>query len=270
MISPKSRDDLARQFAALAVSAGALIMKIYESSFEVRFKTDNSPVCNADEMAEALILQQLPSIMPHVPVVAEEASARGITPRCGDSFLLVDPLDGTREFLAHNGEFTVNIALIEAGRPVAGAIYAPALEKLWFGGHSAFSCHVAPGQPLPPQDQCIALHTRHAPKAGLTALASRSHCNAETHAFLARLPILEKNDAGSSLKFCRLAEGQADVYPRFSPTMEWDTAAGDAILQAAGGVVLDANGAPLHYGKGANHFKNDSFIAWGDPARALH
>lgn len=262
-------DAISEIFAALAVEAGLAVMKVYGEAFAYRTKADHSPVCDADEQAEAIILEGLAQKLPGVPVVAEEAASRGEIPKCGNALILVDPLDGTREFLGRNGEFTVNIALVIDGVPHAGAVYAPALGKLWFAGQHAFVCEVAPGAALPSRADWRAIHVRPAPEGALVALASRSHCDAETEAFLARLPIGERRSAGSSLKFCSLAEGGADVYPRFGPTMEWDTAAGDAVLRAAGGAVLACNGLPLLYGKAASHYRNSAFIAWGDTSAAI-
>src|SRR5208282_4596306 len=150
------------------------------------------------------------------------------------------------EFITRNGEFTINVALVARGRPVAGAVYAPAVARLWFGGARAFFCDVGVGEGLPEPSAWRPIRTR-AASGRLIALASRSHADAETEAFLARLPVAGRRAAGSSLKFCLIAEGVADVYPRFGPTMEWDTAAGDAVLRAAGGAVLDLTGAPLAY-----------------------
>lgn len=254
-------DAAAEIFAALALSAGAAVMRIYERGVEARFKPDQTPVCDADEAAEAIILEGLARAMPGVPVVAEESVAKGAVPETGEMFVLVDPLDGTREFLSRNGEFTVNIALVSQGAPVAGAVYAPALGRLWTGGRQARAADVAPGAPPPPPAARAPIHVRKAPAAGLVALASRSHRDAETDAFLARLPVASCVSAGSSLKFCRIAEGLADVYPRFGPTMEWDIAAGDAVLRAAGGRVEDPSGAPFVYGRPP--FRNGAFVAWG-------
>jgi 3'(2'),5'-bisphosphate nucleotidase len=268
--SPISFDPnaIAEIFAELALNAAVAVMRVYDTDSHARRKPDHSPVCDADEYAEAIILEGLASQLPQLPVLAEEAAAHGHKPPCGGSFILVDPVDGTREFLNHNGEFTINIALILGGIPCAGVVYAPALNRLWMAGEKAFSCDVAPGAPVPPMETRQAIHVRQPPAAGWTALASRSHADAETDAFLATLPISERRCAGSSLKFCCIAEGEADVYPRFGNTMEWDTAAGDAILRAAGGVVLDIGGQPLRYGKAKDQFKNGPFIAWGDPAIA--
>jgi 3'(2'),5'-bisphosphate nucleotidase len=207
--------------------------------------------------------------LPHLPVLAEEAASRGETTVLKAAFILVDPVDGTREFLSRNGEFTVNIGLIVDAAPVAGVVYAPALEHLWIGGAAASTCTIAPGAPLPPLEKRRRIHARPVPEQGLTALVSRSHANPATEAFLAKLPVIERIEAGSSLKFCKVAEGLADVYPRFGPTMEWDTAAGDAVLRAAGGLVFDATGRPLRYGKTEAEFRNGPFVAWGDPKAAI-
>ena len=152
--------------------------------------------------------------------------------------------------------------------PVAGAVYAPALDRLWWGGATARACRIAPGASLDAARDLQTIRTRAAPAADWTALASRSHGDAETEAFLGRLPIGHRRAAGSSLKFCAVAEGEADVYPRFGPTMEWDTAAADAVLRAAGGTVLDAGGEPFRYGKAADRYRNGAFVAWGDPTAA--
>jgi 3'(2'), 5'-bisphosphate nucleotidase len=255
---------IAEVFAKLAVEAGAAVMRVYESDCHARIKPDQSPVCDADVLAEAIILNGLANDLPGLPVLAEEAAAAGAEAPEGDAFILVDPVDGTLEFLNRNNEFTVNIALVVHGTPCVGVIYAPALQKLWMAGRQVSVVSVAPGAALPPPDERRLIHVRRPPAAGLTALASRSHCDARTEDFLSQLPVRDRRSAGSSLKFCAVAEGQADVYPRFGPTMEWDTAAGDAILRAAGGIVLDPDGQPLRYGKSESKFKNGPFIAWGD------
>jgi 3'(2'),5'-bisphosphate nucleotidase len=259
---------IAEIFAALAVAAGSEIMRIYARDAHARVKADQSPVCDADLAAEALILKGLAAALPEIPVVSEEAAAAGAKFAETSSFILVDPLDGTREFLDRNGEFTVNLALIVDALPRAGVVYAPALGEIWIAGAQAFAARVAPGGELPPPDRRQRLETRRAPQDGFTALTSRSHADPQSEAYLALLPIKARLAAGSSLKFCRIAEGIADVYPRFGPTMEWDTAAGEAVLRAAGGIVYDEQGQPLRYGKFAEGLKNGSFIAWGDQAAA--
>jgi 3'(2'),5'-bisphosphate nucleotidase len=262
-LSHAPRDAAALLLARVALAAGPAVMDEYARSAPAREKLDGSPVTAADERAEAAIRDRLEAWALPIPVVAEEATAAGTPIAVAERFILVDPLDGTREFVAHNGEFTINVALIERGAPIAGAVYAPALGRLWFAGEAAFGCACPVGADLPPRAAWRALKVRPAP-AALVALASRSHCDAATEAFLADLPIGERRSAGSSLKFCVIAEGEGDVYPRFGPTMEWDTAAGDAVLRAAGGATLALEGGPLLYGKLATGLRNGGFVAWGD------
>jgi 3'(2'),5'-bisphosphate nucleotidase len=261
------RDQIALALAEIALATGPAIMEIYLPDCTSRAKTDGSPVTVADERAEAIILARLKLIAPDIPVVAEEACAAGAQKRIAEHFFLVDPLDGTREFLKHNGEFTVNIALIRNGAPIAGVVYAPALSRLWVGGDDAWTCNVEVGAAMPAVAERRRLTTRPGPDK-LVAIASRSHRDPETEAFLARVPTGDLKSAGSSLKFCLVAEGEADVYPRFGPTMEWDTAAGDAVLRAAGGVVLQPDGSPFAYGKADSGLRNGPFVAWGDPDTA--
>jgi 3'(2'), 5'-bisphosphate nucleotidase len=266
---PLAPDALAQLFAELCLGAGAIVMEVFgRPTIETRIKGDSSPVSEADERAEEFLLAALARHLPGLPVLAEESAARGVMPSRADGFALVDPLDGTREFIERRNEFTVNVAWVENGAPVAGAVYAPALNQLWFAGSEAFFTTAAPGGPLPPASDWRKLRTRPLPGDGATALVSRSHRDAETEAFLDRRKIKDRIDAGSSLKFCRLAEGVADIYPRFGPTMEWDTAAGDAVLRAAGGVTLTPEGTPLHYGKADQNYKNGSFVSFGDPDSA--
>ena len=257
-------DQVAEIFARLCVEAAVAVMGVYAGDHRPRVKADSSMVCDADERAEAIILEGLANDLPRIPVIAEEAASRGEKPCCGRVFILVDPVDGTREFLHRNGEFTINIALIIDGAPAVGAVYAPAISKLWMAGTHACTFEIEPGAPLPAPHLRRDIHVRAKPSGGLTALASRSNADARTESFLAALPIAERRCAGSSLKFCILAEGSADVYPRFGPTMEWDTAAGDAVLRVAGGAVVDECGAVLRYGKAEAHYRNGPFIAWGD------
>jgi 3'(2'), 5'-bisphosphate nucleotidase len=250
-----SHDAMARAFAEIAREAGAAIMQIYASGCASRMKEDRSPVTEADEVAEAIILKRLAELVPEVPVVAEECAAKGVLPdNVGQRFILVDPLDGTKEFINRNGEFTVNIALIENGKPVAGCVFAPAVDTLYAGGETAWRVRNGVESEIA---------TRSYPAAGLTALCSRSHPDPKSEAFLANYTIADRREAGSSLKFCRVAEGAADVYPRFGPTMEWDVAAGHAVLSAAGGTVEMPGGKPFTYGKTESGFKNIAFVAWG-------
>ena len=252
-------NDLAR----LAIDAGRAIMRIYDGAPEVRHKADASPVTDADVAAERIILSGLAAIDAGTPVIAEEAAAAGRIPETANRFYLVDPLDGTREFISRNGEFTVNIALIEDGAPVAGVVYAPARARLFAGqaGHGSAEAKVAAGAD-PDHLAWRPIASRPQPAAGLTAVASRSHRDEATNTWLAAHGITDLVSAGSSLKFCLLAAGEADVYPRFGRTMEWDTAAGHAILIAAGGRVTGVDGAPFTYGKKQHGYANPGFIAW--------
>jgi 3'(2'), 5'-bisphosphate nucleotidase len=266
-----SYDQIAEILADIALQAGPAIMRVYERGDPgARMKPDRSPVCEADELAEQVILDALAVRLPQFRVIAEESASRGVIPLCGRGFLLVDPLDGTKEFLNRNGEFTVNIALIVDHAPKAGAVYAPALGKLWFAGLRAFACDAKPGAPLPPPADRRELRARPVPSRDMIALTSRLHLEEETEALLASLPVKERRPVGSSVKFCLIAEGQGDLYPRFGPTMEWDVAAGEAVLRAAGGQVLSPDGERLAYGKKSEGYRNGSFIAWGaiEPERA--
>lgn len=259
---PSEMDRLALGFAQLASAAGRVIMDIYGRDFQVRTKSDTSPVSEADEAAEPILIEGVQRLLPGVPVIAEESVARDGLPPAGQTFVLIDPLDGTREFISRNGEFTVNIALIHMGRPVAGCVYAPAKGRMYLGGETAWIADLAPGGDVAQAD-LKTIKTRAYPAAGLIAVTSRSHADEATKAFLSRLPLAGQQDAGSSLKFCLVAEGIADVYPRFGPTMEWDTAAGHAVLAAAGGQVLNPDGSLLLYGKAVSGYRNGAFIAWG-------
>lgn len=266
-IASEDMEDLARLFATLAVAAGALAMETFNNArIESRLKDDASPVTEADERVEAYLLRELEKSLPGVPFLAEESVSRGETLGAGDAFLLIDPIDGTREFLARSSEFTINVALAEKRAPRAGAVYAPAEGRVWFAGARGYEAEAVPGGPLPPPQDWRALRARPRPRDGLVALVSKSHLDEETKAFLSKQRIARSMPAGSSLKFCLLARGEADVYPRFGPTMEWDTAAGDAVLRAAGGATLDPQGAPLRYGKKEAGYRNGPFIAWADAA----
>lgn len=253
---------LADALCALALEAGAAALEIYRSEFAVDAKGDASPVTEADRLGEKIILTGLAHLAPEIPTLAEEAASAGNIPALGREFFLVDPLDGTKEFILKTGEFTVNIALIRDGRPAIGVVYAPAIGKLYAGiaGAGASLAGVeggVAGRPCP-------IFARTVPSRGLVAVASRSHRGPETDAFLATLDIADFAAAGSSLKFCLIAEGLADVYPRLGRTMEWDTGAGQAVLEAAGGrVVVFGGEAPLRYGKQERGFDNPHFIAWG-------
>jgi 3'(2'), 5'-bisphosphate nucleotidase len=244
-----------------AAAAGAEILRIRDRGHDVREKDDSSPVTDADEAGERIILEALEAATPDIPVVAEEKAAAGYMPDdVGSRFWLVDPLDGTKEFIRGLADFTVNIALIDDGVPVMGVVFAPARGDLYFvcGPDKACVRTLGPdGKWSPDRD----LHVREPRPEGLSIVASKSHRNQETDDFIAKLPVKTLVSAGSSLKFCLVATGDADVYPRLGPTMEWDTAAGDAVLRAAGGTVTTLEGEPFHYGK--PDFRNGYFVAKG-------
>jgi 3'(2'), 5'-bisphosphate nucleotidase len=249
---PPALESLAR----IAVRAGAVVMRHYESGGNARVKDDRSPVTDADQEAETLILAELARAFAGVPVVAEEEAAAGRIAAVGSRFFLVDPLDGTKEFLKRNGEFTVNIGEVVDGVPVAGVVYAPALGRLFVGARGQGAFEMAADL-----SSIRAIAARMRPADGLVVVGSRSHGDAQTEAFLKSLTIREFRSAGSSLKFCLLAAGEADLYPRTGPTMEWDTAAGHAVLAAAGGEVTNWDGSVFAYGKPG--FRNPGFVARG-------
>lgn len=249
--------ELLGQVERITRAAGALILEVYGSDFDVRGKADASPVTEADERAERCIVPALLALDPAVPVVAEEAVARGERPAIGRRFWLVDPLDGTREFVSRNGEFTVNIALIEDGAPVLGVVFEAVADRLYAGV-------VGQGAWLEEQGLRRAIACRQASAEGLVLACSRSHGDEVAMlAWLGQRTVLQRVAVGSSLKFGLLAAGQADIYPRLGRTMEWDTAAGHAVLRAAGGEVRDLAGAALRYGKPG--FENPHFVAQGLP-----
>ncbi len=238
----------------LARAAGEEVLAVYDHEAEFRTKHDGSPVTEADERAQRVICAGLEQLAPGVPVVAEEGHDPDRSPAPEGRFWLVDPLDGTKEFLSRNGEFTVNIALIEDRKPVLGVVLAPALGRLF----------AAEGETAIVEDEKgrRRIAAREVPDAGATLISSRSHGDPEALArFTQGRTITASLSAGSSLKFCLVAAGEADLYPRLGRTMEWDTAAGDAILRAAGGRVTDLDGRPLEYGKPG--FENPQFVAVG-------
>lgn len=247
--------ELIEALIPVAREAGRQIMAIHERDPAAQVKADGSPVTEADEAAEAVILEALAAIAPQITVISEEnAASHGLA--APERFILVDPLDGTKEFLKRDGKgaFTVNIALIEKGEPVAGIVFAPALDRL-FAGVSGVGAREEHG------GENRVLRVRASGGRPEVAVASASHRDQETDAWLQEHGIAQTVSIGSSVKFCLVAAGEADVYPRFGPTMEWDTAAGDAVLRAAGGKVLLPGGGPMSYGKQA--YRNGAFIAWG-------
>lgn len=261
--NPTEADSLSAVLIDLALKAGSAAMEIYHQEFTSDTKADASPVTEADRLGEEIILAGLKSSAPNIPILAEESAADGNIPDdLGTQFFLVDPLDGTREFVNKTGEFTVNIALIEHGKPVLGVVYAPAINTL-FMGTPAGAWKAATDQDGKLGDRTD-ITAREVDNAGLVAVASRSHRSPETDEYLSNLNVSDFTAAGSSLKFCLLAEGKADIYPRFGRTMEWDTAAGQAVLEAAGGsVICHPEDNALRYGKKARGYDNPHFIAWG-------
>lgn len=272
LASPPSRSSsdpaLLAALAQAALKAGAEILRIREAGMDTRYKADESPVTAADLAAEALLRAELAHLLPGVPVIAEEAVEQGRGEAPADTFLLVDPLDGTREFIGSSGEFTVNIALVEAGVPTLGVIYAPAVQKLYAGGTfasgeaRAFRAARAAGTPV---DAATwePIRCRPIPDAGLIAVASRSHLDPDTQELLASLDIGERISCGSALKFGLVAEGRADIYPRLSTVCEWDVGAGHALVRAAGGSVRRPDGTALRYGRTEAKYRVPAFVAYG-------
>ena len=257
-----SDSQLLEAMIGAAVEAGRAVQRIYHGGFEVRSKADSTPVTDADQAAQAIILTRLAECAPGVAVVAEEEVAAGKLTAPSQEFFLVDPLDGTKEFIARRPEFTVNIALVRRGSPRLGVVYAPASSLLYAadaGKPDAFRSEQHPDAAAAAPR--AAIRVRAVPREGITAVASRSHATPETDAYLARYRVAERVSIGSSLKFCLIAQGTADLYPRLGPTMEWDTAAGNAVLLGAGGSVIARDGRPLAYGK--PHYRNPWFVASG-------
>jgi 3'(2'), 5'-bisphosphate nucleotidase len=258
---------LTEALLAAAIEAGAATLAVRARGLAVEAKADASPVTEADRAAEEIILRHLADAAPGVPVIAEEAVAAGRIPDAGRRFFLVDPLDGTKEFVRGGSDFTVNIGLIEDGVPVAGIVLAPAQGTLYWGvvGEGAWAARVVDGALTDRRSICV-----RAADSAIDVVASKSHRTPETDEFIGRFPVGELVAAGSSLKFCLVAAGEADLYPRMGTTMQWDTAAGDAVLRAAGGQVVTLDGAPLPYGPGpgagAEAYQNPWFVAAGTVA----
>jgi 3'(2'), 5'-bisphosphate nucleotidase len=249
----------------LVVKAGAAILGVNRHAMKVEGKLDGSPVTEADLVADRIIADGLARIASDVPALSEER-VHAVQPPCRGSFFLVDPLDGTKEFVAGRDEYTVNIALVTEGVPLLGIIGAPAFGWLWRGlvGRGAERLSLSETGLGPPEP----IHTRRLPKRGepWIAAVSRSHGDANTEAFIDARPGAVRARLGSAVKFGRLAEGAADIYPRLGPTSEWDVAAGCAIVIAAGGKVTDTDGRALRFGERTDGFIMPAFIAWGDPS----
>jgi 3'(2'), 5'-bisphosphate nucleotidase len=254
-------DAIARQLAEIACEAGGLLRQLESRGVDHRINPNGTPTSAADLAAEDLILNRLERAFPGVALVAEE-TANAAEPE--DRFFLIDPLDGTGDFLHGTGEYSVNIALVEGDRPVAGVVLAPALDRIWIAGTDALEGTVEGGRPGGWREA----RARPAPATRAVALVSRRHGDPTTEACLASLSIGTRRTASSALKFCLIASGEADVYVRCGPTMEWDTAAGDHILARAGGRVIGSGGEPLTYGHLDRGYLNGPFAALGDASLA--
>jgi 3'(2'), 5'-bisphosphate nucleotidase len=253
--------DLMEGLTAISVSAAAAILRA-KGPGGVRIKADGSPVTDADMAAEAVIHDSLRSLAPRLPIISEEEARRDTRAVSSGRYFLVDPLDGTREFIAGYNDYTINIALMSAGAPVLGIVTAPALGLIWRGAvgggadRLAFSAdRISAPQPI---------HVRTRPPGELIVVVSRSHLDAQTETYLKGLVHAHRIACGSSVKFCRVAEGMADHYPRLGPVRDWDVAAGHAVLVAAGGSLIALNGAPLIYG--TPELRIPGFLAWGAPS----
>lgn len=258
-------EDLTYALTACSLEAGLAVMEVYDGDFSVETKTDSSPVTAADRIAEEIILKTLREVAPAVQVISEESAEPDRITSMDRRFFLVDPLDGTREFIKRNGEFTINIALVEDGVPILGIIYAPVIHRLFAASHAtgAFEAKIAPDQTFSKSLRRTISVRRPARDDAMTVVASRSHADPALANFLQDYSIAQHKSAGSSLKFCLVATGEADLYPRHGRTMEWDTAAGQAILEIAGGSVVDLDGDPLRYGKLDRGLDNPGFVARG-------
>lgn len=250
----------------LALAAGCNAMRHYKTDLQIEKKTDNSPVTSADKEGEAIITDGLARLCPHITVIGEESAAANLPAQLDDYFFLLDPLDGTKEFINKQDDFTINIGLIEKTQAIAGVVYAPARARLFFtlGTARAFELNLAPKMDSPIDiEKARPIYARPAPQAGLVAVASRAHSSPATDDFLRDMHVKKILSIGSSLKICLLATGEADIYPRLGRTMEWDIAAAHAILRAAGGRLIASDGSLFLYGKIPQGFANPPFIAYG-------
>jgi len=252
----------------ILIRAGAAILAVNRSAMKIDGKTDGSPVTEADLAADRIIAEGLAQVAPGIPSLSEERAGPATAPY-KESVFLIDPLDGTKEFVAGRNEFTVNLALVTHGTPLLGIVGAPALGLIWRGivGQGAERLTLGDGGPR----RVEPIRTRPCPPRGApwTVAVSRLHGDSRTEAFIAARPGAVRSELGSAVKFGRVAEGSVDIYPRLSPTSEWDVAAGHAVVAAAGGRITDSNGAALRFGAGREDFIIPEFIAWGDPSAAL-
>ncbi len=264
-ILPDQAAGLLDELTKIVARACAVIRDISPTAAGAKLKPDQSPVTAADTASEAAILEGLARLMPDVPVLSEEMASAKAPPALNGSFFVVDPLDGTREYIAGRDEFTVNLAIVTRGTPVLGIVAAPNRGQVWrgiVGGQAERLRLLADGA-----DEPQAIRTRRWPGMGV-AVVSRSHLDPNTEKFLAGLGQVERLPSGSAIKFCQVADGSADVYPRLATTCEWDVAAGHALVVAAGGIVTTPDGGSLTFGHADKNFRVPSFIAWGDPVKA--
>ena len=263
LIDREAAASLIEPLTDLVIRAGAAILAVNRAAMKVDGKTDGSPVTEADLAADRIIGEGLARLVPEIPSLSEERVSLAKLPY-EDSFFLIDPLDGTKEFVAGRDEFTVNLALVTRGAPLLGIVAAPALGLIWRGivGRGAERLTLGSGAP-----RVEPIRTRSCPPRGQpwTVAVSRSHGDKRSEAFIADRPGAIRSELGSAVKFGRVAEGLVDIYPRLSPTCEWDVAAGHAVVTAAGGRITDSKGAALHFGTGREDFIIPEFIAWGDP-----
>ena len=259
---------IAKLTAQVAVAAAATL-DVARLGPNVRFKADHSPVTDADERSQAILLEAAARLLPGVPVVSEEMASR--PSRLGDVFVLIDPLDGTKEYVAGSSEYTVNLAIVQGGAPVVGFVAVPAEGLIYRGvaGRGAERLAMSDDGTIAASSTAQPIRVRTASQGGLVAAVSRSHLDPATVALLDRLGVAKRVACGSALKFCRVAEGIADIYPRLATTCEWDVAAGHALVAAAGGVLTLPEGGALRYGDAAGDFRIPAFIAWGDRAGVL-
>jgi 3'(2'), 5'-bisphosphate nucleotidase len=266
VIDGEAAAALLESLTDLVIAAGDAILAVNRTYMKVDGKSDGSPVTEADLAADRIIAEGLARLAPDIPSLSEERAREARLP-FKESFFLIDPLDGTKEFVAGRNEFTVNLALVSHGTPLLGIIGAPALGLIWRGivGRGAERMTLRAGVPL-----VEPIRTRACPPRGApwTVAVSRSHGDARTEAFIAARPGAVRSELGSAVKFGRVAEGMVDIYPRLSPTCEWDVGAGHAVITAAGGRITDSKGAALHFGAGREDFIIPEFIAWGDPNAA--
>jgi 3'(2'), 5'-bisphosphate nucleotidase len=266
VIDAEAAAALLEPLTDLVIAAGGAILAVSRTTMKVDGKSDGSPVTEADLAADRVIAEGLARLAPHIPALSEERAGEARLP-FKDSFFLIDPLDGTKEFVAGRNEFTVNLALVTSGTPLLGIVSAPALGLIWRGivGRGAERITLRANAPL-----LEPIRTRPCPPRGApwTVAVSRSHGDARTEAFIAGRPGAVRSELGSAVKFGRVAEGEVDIYPRLSRTCEWDVGAGHAVVTAAGGKITDSNGNALKFGAGRADFIIPEFIAWGDPTAA--